>query len=136
MVIDTIPMLVWRASPEGVPDFLNQPSLDYTGISLDNAAVGWPRSFHPDDKKMMLQKWQRIRESGMPGELEARLRRQDGEYRWFLFRAEPLRDEAGNIVKWYGSATDIDTHCEAYSKRVRDCFKLELSISFCEAGNQ
>ena len=108
LVIDTIPMLVWRASPEGVPDFLNQPSLDYTGISLDNAAVGWPRSFHPDDKKMMLQKWQRIRESGMPGELEARLRRQDGEYRWFLFRAEPLHDEAGDIVKWYGSATDIE----------------------------
>jgi PAS domain S-box-containing protein len=108
LVIDTIPTLVWRATPEGIPDFLNQPSLDYTGISLDNAAVGWPRSFHPDDKKMMLQKWQRIRESGMPGELEARLRRQDGEYRWFLLRAEPLRDEAGNIVKWYGSATDIE----------------------------
>src|SRR5258707_285334 len=108
LVIDTIPTLVWRATPEGIPDFLNQPSLDYTGISLDNAAVGWPRSFHPDDKKMMLQKWQRIRESGMPGELEARLRRQDGEYRWFLFRAEPLHDEAGNIVKWYGSSTDIE----------------------------
>src|SRR5436305_7436729 len=108
LVIDTIPTLVWRASPEGVPDFLNQPSLDYTGISLDDAAVGWPRSFHPDDKKMMLQKWQRIRESRMPGELEARLRRQDGEYRWFLFRAEPLRDQAGNIVKWYGPATDIE----------------------------
>src|SRR5713226_6087036 len=61
LVIDTIPTLVWRATPEGVPDFLNQPSLDYTGISLDNAAVGWPRAFHPDDKKMMLQKWQRIR---------------------------------------------------------------------------
>src|SRR6266478_3189914 len=108
LVIDRIPTLVWRAGPEGVPDFLNQPSLDYTGISLDDAAVGWPRSFHPDDKKMMLQKWQRIRESGMPGELEARLRRQDGEYRWFLFRAEPLRDESGNIVKWYGSSTDIE----------------------------
>src|SRR6266404_1824749 len=108
LVIDTIPTLVWRATPEGVPDFLNQPSLDYTGISLDNAAVGWPRAFHPDDKKMMLRKWQRIRESGLPGELEARLRRQDGEYRWFLFRAEPLRDELGNIVKWYGSSTDIE----------------------------
>jgi PAS domain S-box-containing protein len=108
LVIDTIPTLVWRAGTEGVPDFLNQPSLDYTGISLDNAAVGWPRAFHPDDKKMMLQKWQRIRESGKPGELEARLRDQNGEYRWFLFRAEPLRDEAGNIVKWYGSATDIE----------------------------
>jgi PAS domain S-box-containing protein len=108
LVIDTIPTLVWRAGPDGIPDFLNQPALDYTGLSLDQAETGWPRAFHPDDKKGMLQKWTAIRKSGMPGELEARLRRLDGEYRWFLFRAEPLRDEAGNIVKWYGSSTDIE----------------------------
>ena len=108
LVIDTIPTLVWRAGPEGIPDFLNQPALDYTGLSLDQAETGWPRAFHPDDKKGMLQKWSAIRESGMRGELEARLRRFDGEYRWFLFRAEPLRDEVGNIVKWYGSSTDIE----------------------------
>jgi PAS domain S-box-containing protein len=108
LVIDTIPALVWRAGPEGSPDFLNQPALDYTGLSSDQAETGWPRAFHPDDKKGMLQKWSAIRQSGMPGELVARLRRHDGEYRWFLFRAEPLRDEAGNIVKWYGSSTDIE----------------------------
>jgi PAS domain S-box-containing protein len=108
LVIDTIPALVWRAGPEGVPDFLNQPALDYTGLSLDQAETGWPRAFHPDDKKGMLVKWSAIRESGKPGELVARLRRYDGEYRWFLFRAEPLRDELGNIVKWYGSSTDIE----------------------------
>jgi PAS domain S-box-containing protein len=108
LVIDTIPTLVWRAGPDGVPDFLNQPALDYTGLRLDQAETGWPRAFHPDDKKGMLVKWSAIRQSGMPGELEARLRRYDGEYRWFLFRAEPLRDEAGNIVKWYGSSTDIE----------------------------
>jgi PAS domain S-box-containing protein len=108
LVVDTIPALVWRASPDGVPDFLNQPALDYTGLALDQAETGWPRAFHLEDKKGMLQKWSAIRESGMPGELEARLRRFDGEYRWFLFRAEPLRDEAGNIVKWYGSSTDIE----------------------------
>jgi PAS domain S-box-containing protein len=108
LVIDTIPTLVWRAGPDGVPDFLNQPALDYTGISLDQAATAWPRAFHPDDKKGMLQKWSAIRESGQAGELEARLRCFNGEYRWFLFRAEPLRDEAGNIVKWYGSSTDIE----------------------------
>jgi PAS domain S-box-containing protein len=108
LVIDTIPTLVWRAGPDGVPDFLNQPALDYTGLSPDQIAVGWPRAFHPEDKKGMLQKWTAIRESGKPGELEARLRRFDGEYRWFLFRAEPLRDESGNIVKWYGSSTDIE----------------------------
>jgi PAS domain S-box-containing protein len=108
LVIDTIPTLVWRAGPEGAPDFLNQPALDYTGLSLDQAETGWPRAFHPEDKKGMLQKWSAIRESGMPGGLEARLRRFDGEYRWFLFQAEPLRDQSGNIVKWYGSSTDIE----------------------------
>ena len=108
LVIDTIPTLVWRAGPDGVPDFLNQPALDYTGLSLSQAETGWPRAFHPDDKKGMLRKWSAIRQSGMPGGLEARLRRFDGEYRWFWFQAEPLRDEAGNIVKWYGSSTDIE----------------------------
>jgi PAS domain S-box-containing protein len=108
LVIDTIPTLVWRAGADGIPDFLNHQALYYTGLSLDQAETGWPRAFHPDDKKAMLQKWSAIRQSGMPGELEARLRRFDGEYRWFLFRAEPLRDEAGSIVKWYGSSTDIE----------------------------
>src|ERR1700736_4388115 len=113
LVIDTIPALVWRAGPEGIPDFLNQPALDYTGISLDQAATAWPRAFHPDDKKGMLVKWSAIRESGIRGELEARLRRVDGEYRWFLFQAEPLRDQSGNIVKWYGSSTDIEDRKQA-----------------------
>jgi PAS domain S-box-containing protein len=108
LVIDTIPTLVWRAGVDGVPDFLNQPALDYTGLTPDQTETGWPRAFHPDDKKGMLVKWSAIRTSGMPGELEARLRRFDGEYRWFLFRAVPLRDESGNIVKWYGSSTDIE----------------------------
>src|SRR6266404_5078042 len=108
LVIDTITTLVWRAGPEGNPDFLNQPALDYTGLSLDQAAAVWPRAFHPDDMASMLEKWRAIRKSGMRGELEARLRRFDGEYRWFLHRAEPLRDELGNIVKWYGSSTDIE----------------------------
>jgi PAS domain S-box-containing protein len=108
LVIDTIPTLVWRAGPEGIPDFLNQTALDYTGLALDQAETGWPRAFHPDDKKGMLVKWSAIRESGMRGGLEARLRRFDGVYRWFLFQAEPLHDQSGKIVKWYGSSTDIE----------------------------
>jgi PAS domain S-box-containing protein len=108
LVVNTIPTLVWRAGPEGIPDFLNQPALDYTGLSLDQVETGWPRAFHPDDKKGMLVKWSAIRESGVRGGLEARLRRFDGEYRWFLFEAEPLHDESGNITKWYGSSTDIE----------------------------
>jgi PAS domain S-box-containing protein len=118
LVIDTIPTLVWRAAPDGVPDFLNQPALDYTGLSLDQIETGWPRAFHPGDKKGMLQKWSAIRQSGMRGGLEARLRRFDGEYRSFLFEADPLRDEAGNIVKWYGSSTDIEDR-----KRTEDALR-------------
>ena len=124
LVVDSIPSLVWRAGPDGIPDFLNQPALDYTGLSLDQVETGWPRAFHPDDKKGMLQKWSAIRASGERGELEARLRRFDGEYRWFLFRAEPLRDETGNIVKWYGSSTDIEDRKRAERKLRRSEAKL------------
>ena len=108
LVIDTIPTLVWRSNPAGVPDFLNKPALDYTGLSPEQIELGWPRAFHPDDKKGMLIKWTAIRQSGKRGGLEARLRRFDGEYRWFLFAAEPLRDQTGTITSWYGSATDIE----------------------------
>jgi PAS domain S-box-containing protein len=124
LVIDTIPTLVWRADPDGVPDFLNQPALDYTGLSPDQAETGWPRAFHPDDKKGMLVKWSEIRASGVPGELEARLRRFDGEYRWFLFRGVPLRDDHGNIVKWYGSSTDIEDRKRAEEELRRSEAKL------------
>jgi PAS domain S-box-containing protein len=135
LVIDTIPTLVWRAGPEGTPDFLNQPALDYTGLSLDQAETGWPRAFHPDDKKGMLQKWSAIRESGLRGGLEARLRRFDGEYRWFLFQAEPLRDEAGKIVKWYGSSTDIEDRKRAEEELRRSEAKLAEAQRVSQTGS-
>ena len=135
LVIDTIPTLVWRAGPEGIPDFLNQTALDYTGLSSDQAETGWPRAFHPDDKKGMLQKWSAIRESGMRGGLEARLRRFDGEYRWFLFQAEPLRDEAGKIVKWYGSSTDIEDRKRTEEAIARSEAKLAEAQRVSQTGS-
>jgi PAS domain S-box-containing protein len=135
LVVDTIPALVWRASPDGIPDFLNQPALDYTGLTSDKAETGWPRAFHPEDKKGMLIKWSAIRESGMPGELEARLRRFDGEYRWFLFRAVPLRDELGNIVKWYGSSTDIEDRKRAEEELRRSEAKLSEAQRVSQTGS-
>jgi PAS domain S-box-containing protein len=135
LVIDTIPTLVWRATPDGIPDFLNQPALDYTGISPDQIESGWPRAFHPDDKKNMLVKWSAIRASGMPGELEARLRRLDGEYRWFLFRGVPLRDEQGNIVKWYGSSTDIEDRKRAEEELRRSEAKLIEAQRVSQTGS-
>jgi PAS domain S-box-containing protein len=135
LVVDTIPSLVWRATPDGIPDFLNLPALDYTGLTLDQAETGWPRAFHPEDKKGMLQKWSAIRASGMPGVLEARLRRFDGEYRWFLFRAVPLRDELGNIVKWYGSSTDIEDRKRAEEELRRSESKLVEAQRVSQTGS-
>jgi PAS domain S-box-containing protein len=108
LVIDTIPTLVWRSGPDGTPEFFSQPALDYTGLSLDCAVVGWAGAFHPDDMSNLMEMRRTTQKTRKRGETEARLRRIDGEYRWFLFRAEPMRDEAGNIAKWYGSATDIE----------------------------
>jgi PAS domain S-box-containing protein len=134
-VVDTIPALVWRATPDGIPDFLNQPALDYTGLTLDQTETSWPRAFHPEDTNGMLQKWSAIRASGMPGELEARLRRCDGEYRWFLFRAVPLRDELGNIVKWYGSSTDIEDRKRAEEELRRSESKLVEAQRVSQTGS-
>jgi PAS domain S-box-containing protein len=135
LVIDSIPTLVWRTGPEGIPDFLNQPALDYTRLTLDQAETGWPRAFHPDDKKGMLVKWSAIRASGMPGGLEARLRRFDGEYRWFLLEAVPLRDESGNIVKWYGSCTDIEARKRAEEETRRSEAKLVEAQRVSQTGS-
>ena len=135
LVVDTIPTLVWRAGAEGNPDFLNQTALDYTGLSLDQAAAGWPRAFHPDDMAGMLEKWRAIRKSGVRGGLEARLRRFDGEYRWFLFEAEPLRDEAGNIVKWYGSSTDIEDRKRTEEQLRRSEAKLAEAQRVSQTGS-
>ena len=109
LIIDTIPALVWSARLDGSAEFFNQHYLDYVGLSAEQAqGWGWAVAVHPDDLSGLTATWQAIMASGKPGEAEARLRRLDGEYRWLLFRASPLRDASGNIVKWYGVNTDID----------------------------
>jgi PAS domain S-box-containing protein len=107
LIIDTIPTIVWRKLPDGSADFLNRKFLEYTGLSLeDGLGRGWLNSFHPDDR--LREAWPAAMAAGKPFETEARLRRTDGQYRWFLLRAVPLRDEQGNIVNWYGLSSDIE----------------------------
>jgi PAS domain S-box-containing protein len=109
LTIDTIPVLAWCTRPDGWNEFLNQRWLDYTGLTIEEArGWGWKVAIHPDDLPRVLDVWQGLLVSGKSVELEARLRRADGVYRWFLFRVEPLRDPQGTIVKWYGINTDID----------------------------
>jgi PAS domain S-box-containing protein len=107
LIVDTIPAIVWSKLPDGSADFLNRNFREYTGLSLqDGMGWGWMNAFHPDDR--LMEEWRAALAAGKPFEKEARLRRADGEYHWFLIRAVPMRDEPGNIVKWYGTTIDIE----------------------------
>jgi PAS domain S-box-containing protein len=108
-IINTIPALAWSAHPDGSAEFFNRRWLDYAGLSMEEASGwGWTVALHPEDRDRLMDYWRRLLDSGEAGEIEARLRRYDGEYRWFLFRAEPVRDHHGDIFKWYGANTDIE----------------------------
>jgi len=108
-VIDTIPALAWCARPDGSMEFLNRQWHDYTGLS-PAATIGWgyQAAFHPEDRKNGMERCRKLFSANGPAESEIRLRRHDGIYRWFLIRVEPLRDETGQIIRWYGTSTDIE----------------------------
>jgi PAS domain S-box-containing protein len=110
LVIDTIPGMVWSGLPDGSFDFINQPWLKYLGCSWEelSARGGLVSVVHPDDVEESVDRWNATRATGRHTDHELRMRRADGQYRWFLARALPLRDEHGNIVRWYGTATDIE----------------------------
>src|SRR6266404_3594266 len=108
LVIDTIPTMAWIILPDGTLDFLNQRWLDYTGLSLEKAVEQPTSTVHPEDLPRALEKWTRAMAAGESSEDEMRLRRADGEYRWFLVRTAPLFDDQGNILRWYGTSTDIE----------------------------
>src|SRR5262245_14198919 len=106
-VIDAIPALAWCNLPDGQNEFLNKGWHEYTNLSPERQhGWGWQAAFHPKDLPLLMDRWQKMLASGEPGEIEARLRRHDGVYRWFLIRAEPFRDESGKIIRWYGTSTD------------------------------
>src|SRR5580700_4128630 len=108
-VIETIPSMAWSAAPDGSADFFNERWLAYAGLTADQAqGWGWTVAVHPDDLSVLVDYWQTVMASGQSGEIEARLRRFDGVYRWFLFRATPSLDDNGTVVKWYGTNTDIE----------------------------
>ncbi|MCW5658765.1 MAG: PAS domain-containing protein [Burkholderiaceae bacterium] len=117
LIIDTIPALAWSARPDGGAEFFNQHYLDFVGLPLARVRDwGWAVAVHPDDLSDLVAAWQRIMASGLPGEAEARLRRHDGVYRWFLMRASPLRDDNGQITQWYGVNTDVEDRKSAEAK--------------------
>jgi len=125
LVIDTIPIMAWSTRPDGIVDFLNQRWMDYTGLSLEQYVEEPTRPIHPEDNPRIQEQWLAATAAGEPYEAEMRLQRSDGEYRWFLVRTDPLRDESGKIVKWYGVSTDIDDRKRAEDEMNRQATRAE-----------
>jgi PAS domain S-box-containing protein len=129
-VIEAIPTMVFTTSPDGSSAWANGQWVAYTGLSVeDTSGAGWQSTLHPDDVDEHVTKWQQSLVSGEPFEDEARHRSADGEYRWFLVRAVPLRDERGKIRKWYGTLTDIEDRKRAEQERER-LRQLEADLAY------
>ena len=125
--IDSIPSLAWSASPDGSAQSFNRRWLDYTGLTANEAmGWGWKVAVHPDDLAKMLEVFRNALDSGRPFDVEGRLRRVDGEYRRFLFRGDPVLDESGKVVKWYGTNIDLEdrTRAEDALQASEESFRL------------
>jgi len=130
-IADTVPQMMWSALTDGWIDWYNARWYEYTGQTHDEAAGwGWQAVHHPDDLPGVMREWPRSIASGEPFEMEFRLRRADGVFRWFLTRAVPVRDADGAVVRWYGSNTDIDAERGA---RVRERFFSRLGAELSGA---
>jgi len=116
-LVDTTPAFVHTALPNGELDFLNRGWVEYVGIPLtDLLGWGWTSQIHPEDVEAFVDRWLASVRSGEPFLAESRVRRADGEYCWFMHHKEPLRNELGEIVKWYGSSIDIQERKTAEEK--------------------
>jgi PAS domain S-box-containing protein len=137
LVIDTIPTMAWSLQPDGAIDFVNQRWMDYTGLSLEEAIAEPTVTMHPEDLSAAMAEWGANMAAEEPFEGEIRLRRADGEYRCFLVRTDPLRDEQGNVVKWYGAAIDIEERKQADEKLKATSERLRaLSVSLQSAREE
>ena len=106
---EAMPQIVWITRADGWNTYFNQQWMDYTGLTLEESlGHGWNKPFHPDDQRRAWEAWQKATAKAGVYSLEARLRRADGTYRWWLIRGVPLQDASGGIVKWFGTCTDID----------------------------
>ena len=120
-VIDTVPSFLWTSLPDGSKEYLNKRWYEYTGLPLEQGnGWAWKVVVHPDDLDRLLREWLALVDAPKPGELETRIRRYDGEYRWFLIRVVPQFDAEGNVVRWFGSNTDIEDRKRAENKLLED----------------
>ena len=130
-VLDSIPAIAWSALSDGSNSYVNKRFVEYCGMPPGQiAGSGWHAATHPDDLERHNAKWLACVASGEPFEDEVRFRRADGEFRWHLQRGVPLRDEAGNIVKWYGVLADIEDRKRAEDKIREQETELRQMLDF------
>src|SRR3984893_5571418 len=127
LLVDNMPMLAWSSHADGSLDFVNQHWREGTGLySEESHGPGWKAAVHPDDLPGLLQQWETQPELDHAGEHEVRLRRSDGVFRWFSIRREPLHDQAGALLRWYGTAADIENLKQADALRAAEKRTLEM----------
>src|SRR5262245_2301726 len=128
-VLDALPGMIWTALPDGRIDFVNRRWSEYTGLGQGDA-LGWEWhvAVHTGDLPVLLERWRSILRSGEPGEMEARVRRFDGQHRWFVIHANPMHDTMGAIVKWCGIGTDVDDIRRAQQELKRRELDFQLVV--------
>jgi PAS domain S-box-containing protein len=108
-ILDSIPGMVFTTRPDGYCDYQSQQWADFTGVPMsEHLGDGWNKLLHPDDRPRAFAAWRNAVEERAPYDLEYRVRRHDGEYEWFKVRGRPIRNQAGQIVRWFGTALNID----------------------------
>ncbi len=128
LVIEAMPQIVWIARPDGWHTHFNQNWMDFTGLTLEESlGHGWNPPFHPEDRARAAAQWERATRTGERYEIEYRLRRKDGTYHWMLGRAMPMRDASGEIVKWFGTCTDIEGVKQAQARLRAQARLLDLA---------
>lgn len=126
LMADAIPHIAWTTDAGGAIDYYNQRWYDYSGLDADRTREqGWRGVIHPDDHAPAADSWRAARAAGTVSEVEYRLRRADGSYRWHLGRTEPVRDAAGRVIWWVGTATDIEERRRAEDERERLLIEAE-----------
>jgi PAS domain S-box-containing protein len=135
-IVDALPAMAWASSPGGAATFVNRSWIEHFGLSLDKISRwDWTEILHPDDAEPFFEKWRASLTTGEPLEGEARFRRSDGQYRWFLIRGVPRRDEQGNILNWCGVATDIEDRKRTEQKLRESEFYLAEAQRLARTGS-
>jgi PAS domain S-box-containing protein len=130
-IIDSIPSLIHTARPDGYLDYFNQRWLQYVGLPIEDLlGWKWTAAIHPEDVEAIVDKWHFSLASGEPFLHEARVRRADGKYRWMMHHKVAVRDEFGQIIKWYGSSIDIEDRKQAEEQVRRSAQELQRSAFY------